>query len=79
MYSEVKRIDYETAKETYLNLKETIIEVWEVIKEKIVELCDDLMINRNKINHNWYVPVKIDPPPMPDIEMPKIHLARSDL
>lgn len=80
-YSGEKDIDYEKAKEAYLKLKETFIELWDFVKEKIDEIYESIYnthINK-KHDYNWHVPINIEPPPMPDIIMPKMNLARSNL
>lgn len=78
-YSKEKGIDYEAAKETYLRFKDTFIELWDAIKESLNDICNACLNESKKQNHNWHIPRKIDIPPMPDVRMPKLHLARSSL
>ena|SRR5690625_2788291 len=67
------------------NMKNKVIEIWEVIKNtwenafKSLHDLDEKEIKRS----NWHVPIKIDIPPMPNLEishnLPRFANARSDI
>lgn len=54
--------------------------VWQGVVETVrnfVQSLGELQAKNRK--PKWDVPLKINPPPMPDIEFPKMQLARSNL
>ncbi len=58
----------------------TIKNVWQGVVETIgtiVETFEELLSRKSR--PKWDVPLKINPPPMPDFVFPKMQLARSNL
>ena len=67
--------------EAFNNLKNTVMEMWEIIKsiwENAFKVLHDL--DKRKVERsNWHVPIKIEAPPMPDIKIPRLANARSNI
>lgn len=68
------------------DMKNTVLEIWESIKQTVLQAYETIFgqdneceINKNKPSKNWYVPMKIAAPPMPDIRMPHMANARSNI
>lgn len=67
--------------EAFNNLKNKVMEMWEIIKsiwENAFKVLHDL--DKRKVERsNWHVPMKIEAPPMPDIKIPRLAIARSNI
>ena len=67
--------------EAFNNLKNKVMEMWEIIKsiwENVFKVLHDL--DKRKVERsNWHVPMKIEAPPMPDIKIPRLAIARSNI
>ena len=67
--------------EAFNNLKNKVMEIWEIIKStwenafKALHDLDKRKVERSK----WHVPIKIEAPPMPDIKIPRLANARSNI
>ena len=67
--------------EAFNNLKNKVMEIWEIIKSiwenafKVLHDLDKRKVERSK----WHVPIKIEAPPMPDIKIPRLANARSNI
>lgn len=74
---------YETVICAFQNIKEVFVSAWDTLKENISSIVESIERIAGGIEkkhaYNWHIPVKITPPPMPDIKMPKLQLARSNL
>ncbi len=85
--AEVNQLDEDEAYETticaFQNIKEVFVSAWNQLKDSISSIVESIEGIAEGIEkryaYNWHVPVKITPPPMPDIKMPRLQLARSDL
>lgn len=67
--------------EAFNNLKNKVMEIWEIIKstwENAFKTIHDLK-KREVERSRWYVPLKIETPPMPDIKIPRLANARSNI
>ena len=67
--------------EAFNNLKNEVIEAWEIIKSVFEEAFKTLhdLDNRERERSKWHVPLKIEIPPMPDIQIPRLPNARSNI
>mgnify|MGYP001378600053 CR=1 FL=1 len=67
--------------EAFKNVKNKVIEAWEIIKSVFEEAFKTLhdLDNRERERSEWHVPLKIEIPPMPDIQIPRLTNARSNI
>lgn len=67
--------------EAFNNVKNKVIELWEIIKSVFEEGFKALhdLDNRERERSKWHVPLKIEIPPMPDIQIPRLTNARSNI
>lgn len=76
-----KEKQWKQFEESFNNLKNKVMEIWENIKstwENAFKALHDL--DKRKVEHSkWYVPLKIETPPMPDIQIPRLANARSNI
>lgn len=76
-----KEKQWEQFEEAFNNLKNKVMEMWEIIKSiwenafKVLHDLDKRKVERSK----WHVPIKIEAPPMPDIKIPRLANARSNI
>src|SRR5699024_3951418 len=81
-----KEKEKQEVRESFNAMKDAVIELWETIKSTVSEAFEAIygqhnehLINKNKPSKNWHVPMKIEAPPMPDIKMPCLAYARSNI
>ncbi len=82
---EYTKEDVEKAKKTIVNAWETYCKIVSEIVNNIIKVIRQFILEireyqeKSKHDYNWHVPIKITPPPMPDLKLPKLHYARSNL
>lgn len=66
--------------EIYNEIKQQVREVWDFFHNEFSEKENHCKyIVSKKDYYNWHVPMKIGPPKLPHVELPKVNLARSNL
>lgn len=74
--------EFERIVDMISSVKEFVTKAWNDIKEVVsnaMEFIESLKIKGDNHNCNWYVPIKIEAPPMPDIELRRHMNIRSNL
>lgn len=72
--------EFERATNMLAFVHDVIEKAYNIIKD-FISSVEEFIGRMKGDNHryNWHVPVKINPPPMPDIPMPRMMNIRSDL
>lgn len=69
----------EEIQDAWETIKQSLIDVWEVVKTAINDFLECIREENEPNEHTWYVPIKIEAPPMPDITIPRMMNIRSEL
>lgn len=71
----------EVARDFVRNLKRVVTDVWNHIKKIVNDVANIIYETdiEKEYAYNWHVPLKIEAPPMPDIKLPCLANARSNI